>query len=335
MEKNPTYNDTLNNFKLKPEALDKLGLNPDYTEKEGYVPPETLDYDARLSEIFPENQEEIVVKPDEDKKEEPVSAEQPEKPEDKKETPPTTAPLPSDEFAAQIKKAIEKYETPEERNLLLKDIENREKFWATTTQKSQSVAAEQKVFNDFLQSLSLPEIKSALEDPSLLEALDDWYKEGNKENPFRKFPEILKHVSENEKKLQADFDKQLDEEINALKVLDKKYENLDEVIKLSTIADEKGVNLLVAHELQQSNLKSNNEINTLKNSVSEKDKTIEKLTSELKERNAELSKIRKTGVIEPVITPGASGSPVKGESLETAAVGWDKKTEYLKKHLKA
>jgi len=365
--KTPSFSDAMNDFKMKPEYLERMGLNEDYTEKEGYVPPDKLDYDARITELISDKrdkaEQEEIAKPEEnleikteiekepeeklekeeteekpEKKEgEPVSkTEQPEPPEnkDKKETPepsPTASPL--DEFTQQLLEISKKYDSPEKRNELLRDLDNRDKFWASVTQKSQSLAAEKKVFDDFIQGLTLPEIKNAFDDAELMEALDDWY-EGEEKNPFRKFPEILKHISAQERKAQEDFDRELDNQINQLKSIDKKYDNFDEIVKLSKVADEKGINLLVAHELLQSNLKGNTEINSLKSQVVEKDKTIEKLTNELKERNEELSKIRKSGKIEPIIKPGASGVPAKSEAFDTKAVGFDEKTKALRKHLR-
>jgi len=352
--KQQSFTDAMTGFKLDEEHLKKLGLNADMTEMEGYVPPEKLDYDPRTNEMIedsrdraekaeaePEKKSETEVKPEDkpkDKEETPVSTtEQPESETkiDKKETtlPPTTE-TPIDDFTQKIIDAAKVYQTPDERNQLLSDIANREKFWATVTQKSQSVAAREKVFNDYIEVLGLPTIKEALENADLQEALDGYYKEDGKDNPFRKFPEILKSISDKEKKEQEDFDRELDRQIMQLKSFDKKYENFDEVLNLSKVADDYGVNLLKAYELQQSNLKSSTEINSLKSQIGEKDKNIEKLTNELKERNDELSEIRKSGTVNPVIKPGASGSPVKSETIDLKpSVGWDKKTNAIKKKL--
>ena len=178
--KQQSFTDAMTGFKLDEEHLKKLGLNADMTEMEGYVPPEKLDYDPRTNEMIedsrdraekaeaePEKKSETEVKPEDkpkDKEETPVSTtEQPESETkiDKKETtlPPTTE-TPIDDFTQKIIDAAKVYQTPDERNQLLSDIANREKFWATVTQKSQSVAAREKVFNDYIEVLGLPTQRS-------------------------------------------------------------------------------------------------------------------------------------------------------------------------------
>ena len=47
-----TYSGAINDFKMDEAHLNKMGLNADYTPKEDYVPPEKLDYDARITETF-------------------------------------------------------------------------------------------------------------------------------------------------------------------------------------------------------------------------------------------------------------------------------------------
>lgn len=352
----------MSGFKLGAEHLKKLGLNEDYTQIEGYVPPTELGYDSRENEIIePIKIEEPTVeekkpeaepekKPEETKvetKEEPVSQEQQIKtePEEKLETDKkteTTAQSPLDEFTQKLTDVAKAYQTPEERNQLLKDLENRDKFFATVTQKSQSLAAEKKVFDDMVEAMGYNAIREFLSNEEFMETLDrDWFDGKKENNPLRKLPEVYKHIEEKSKQEQEDFDKEMDRQVNQLKTLDKKYESFDEILKLSEIADKKGVNLLIAHELQQSNLKGEAETTTLKKTVTdheskiaELNKALEKAQGELQERNNELSEIRKTGVIKPIINPGASGSAAKNESLDLKpAVGFDKKSTLIKKRL--
>lgn len=342
----------MSGFKLGEEHLKKIGLNKDFTPIEGYEPPTELGYDARENEIIetvkPEDKPETEPdkKPEEIKetKEETVSQEQQiDKPDttEKPETT-TTAQTPSDEFTQKLVEVAKAYQTPEERNQLLKDLENRDKFFATVTQKSQSLAAEKKVFDDMVEAMGYNAIREFLSNEEFLETLDrDWFDGKKENNPLRKLPEVYKHIEEKSKQEQEDFDKEMDRQVNQLKTLDKKYESFDEILKLSEIADKKGVNLLIAHELQQSNLKGEAETTALKKTVTdheskiaELNKALEKAKSELQERNNELSEIRKTGVIKPIINPGASGSAAKNESLDLKpAVGFDKKSTLIKKRL--
>jgi len=310
----------MTDFGLKPQFLEKLGLNPDHTEIEK---SETEDKDKSNPETEDKNKTET----DSKKEQQDKSNDKSEGTEEKVAA--TTTQSPDDDYNGKLLETVETYyNTPEMRKQLLDDLGNHSKFWANVTQKSQSLAAEKKLFDEMCESLNYKEIKEFLSDKEFLETLDrDWFNDG-KENPLHKLPEIYKQISEKQQKEAEDFDKQMDEQVDKLKSLDKKYEDFDEIIKLADFADSFNIsNLVKAHELRKSNLSGEDKIN-------EMNTTLEKLKAELQERNNELSDVRKTGIIKP-IKPGASGFPPKNENYKLdEVVGFDNKLEMIKKRLK-
>jgi len=344
-----SFMDAMDNFKLSSESLAKIGLNEDHTDKEDYVAPDKLDYDARVTQLIPQKESENTEKSEETEKKEPEKKEEPEKktepeiskeektePEkDKKEDKPESQPETTN-VHPKLTEALKQFDTPEKQEKLATDLENRDKWWSSLTQKAQLIAEDRKKVDDLIETLCVDEIKSALDDPELQKALDDWYEEKGESNPFKKMPDIKKQAELREKQAAENFDKDLERQITTLIGIDKKYENPDEQIKLARIADEKGVNLLIAHELQKSNLTVNAEINTLTSKVSEKekviadkDKEIERLTKELKDRNLELTKIRENGTAE--VKPGANGQPLKAKAVNIKATNFDDVTSALHK----
>jgi len=317
-------------FKLAPEVLDKIGMNPDYSEKDSISDDNVesgADYNMGLSEEIgtidemlkdgkpvapedkkPEEKVEIPADKDVDKT---IDKDNPDKDENKDKTEEVEK---GDEFQKSIQESLKTFDTPDKRSQLLKDLKNYENFMASNTQKSQSIADERKAFNELVSNLGLEEVTKVVADELFMEALDDWFDpdkaEGERDktlNPFRKLPEMLNYSKSVSEESQKTADANLEKEIKALVELDESYKEQENLIKLGEVADRKGVNLIIAHELKVSNDRAQ-QITTLSDEVKTLKVEIDRYKKELKDRNIKLTDKRAKEPLEEETVPGADGS---------------------------
>jgi len=326
------------------------------------IPPEVMDSikendDGSLEIVEPEKEKESTEKKEEPKTEEPSGkTTEPEKAtgketdktqedvkpdkEDSKEQPKEGEEVADEdkEFQEQltdkIKEFYKNYKTPEEREQIMKDLENHSKFTASNTQKAQELAKEREVFDALVSKVAAPEVIEALNEfdksedrETVLQSLDNWYDEENKDpskNVIRKvFEALMKSapeadlLSHERSKLDREKDKvELDKERVALEKLKDpehdygKQEEFEGICKYADDYAEKTgnfIDLMTAHKLRS--------IDDMASKVGSLNKKIESLTKELKERNEEVDKLKSKGKVSPVETP-ASGKVPKRESYK-------------------
>jgi len=310
-------------FKLAPEVLDKIGMNPDYSEKDSISDDNVesnADYNMGLSEEIGTIDEML-----NDKTEDKETEEKVEIPDDKDvdktidkenlEEDKETEEMETEDgvFVDSVADILLQYDTPDKRSQLLKDLKNYENFMASNTQKSQSIADERKAFNELVTNLSSEEITKVIADESFMEALDDWFDpdkaEGEQDktlNPFRKLPEMLNYSKTQVEERQKAFDADAEKQIKVLVALDESYKDMENLRKLSDTADRKGVNLIIAHELKMSNDRAQ-QITTLSDEVTALKVEIDKYKKELKDRNNKLTDKRAKEPLEEETVPGAEG----------------------------
>lgn len=212
-------------------------------------------------------------------------------------------------FLERVTQLISVYDTPEEQEQLLKDLENRDKFFASATQKSQEVSRLAKKYgiekvemaDQLLERFGVVKINEALEallkfrDTGLddfLAATDDYFTD-EEENPIRplleiliaKYPEIQKHHQEQKEISDEKAALAFEKEVIALRRIDPAYDTPENLKELVDIADKKKLDLVTAHELRVSNQRAV-EIESLYQQVKD-------LSKELKQRNKEIDDLRR------------------------------------------
>jgi len=216
------------------------------------------------------------------------------------------------DFKEKIWKKLDAFDDEEKRATLLRDLENYEKFQAGNTNMRKALAnAGGKEAVEALETLS------KIEDINeVMESLDDWY-DGKDKNPFRRLvdslnavaPKAKKQREDNERLSQQEMEIALEKEILSLRKIDPAIGDGSEdgnkrLAEIGELADARGVNLMTAFEIQQSG--------ALRDTVKALKDDLSKARKELKERNAELVKLRETSLPGPgaVGGDGAAGFDV-------------------------
>ena len=198
---------------------------------------------------------------------------------------------------------------------IVSEWQNNRDWQKSNTEKAQELAEERKVLDAFNNE----EVMSLLKDKDFLDAVDDW--SDGKENPLRSVVENLERkgtivekstenaeLSAEEVKLsQQRTELEVDREILDLQSVDESLRDEKEIEQLLQFAVDNQMTLEQAHKFKLSE-----DLGT----------ELEKVQSELKERNKELSDLKKTSG--KSITPSAPirGSGSKGESLPPNTDGW-------------
>ena len=166
---------------------------------------------------------------------------------------------------------------------IVEEWTNNQNWQKSNTEKAQQLADEKRVFEDSVKNFRLEEIQEALKNEELQEALDDWFEDKEK-NPFRKA--VLPDTIETEEQ-QENQDPSVSEDRMMLTVekeifeLQKKDESLNDEGKLNSLIDfamKNDVKLETAHRLMQ--------FDSIQSEFDE-------VKKELKDRNDELSKLKK------------------------------------------
>jgi len=233
-------------FELSEDAQNKLKMNADFSLREG-------------SEEEVESEETTEETKDSEKTGEETQTEQSET-EKAEETEDTNLVNEPDEKVLEF---LQKYETPESRERLAKDLI---KFRASNTQKAQEVASIEKELSSIIERLDSDKVSQAIEKvqslkemPELRDTLDDFFDE---ENPVTELidalteavPKVKKMSSEQTALSQKEQDLDLKEEelgLMAIKDSPFDYSDMDQKIKTGEIADEYNTNLLGAHKIRE------------------------------------------------------------------------------------
>jgi len=352
-------------YELKPETLDKLGLNVDGTEKAIEAPVEIPDgVDEHGNEIRTYSDAEIGInigndflfpkKKDTEKKAdetpEPVEATPPAEAHPSKqaaeEKKPDEQPQGEATFNDQVIERLKKFEDAELQTQFLKDLDNYEKFMANNTQKAQSIADERKKLEMLVTELGVKDYQGMVDEilklddlKDFLESADDWYSEHEGGNPFRKLIEhwrtsndkVLKHHESKSVFEEERSALELEKEVFELQKLDDRYRVTETLIELAdNVADKYGVDLKTAHKIWLAdNLTSN--VTELNDKIKAMDKDKAALKKELKDRNAEITELKKKAVTSQ---PGVIES-VGAESFDysTPSSGFDETEQRLYKKL--
>jgi hypothetical protein len=196
---------------------------------------------------------------------------------------------------------------------ILSDYTNNESWKKSNTEKSQDLADQKKGFDSFIKGVGVDEIKEALENDELMEALDDWYDDKDS-NPFRKLNQdaleeyTQTDLREAELNIKQDFltiEQSTGEALNA-----------DARSELAQYSLDNNVSLSQAHTLM---------------SINGRGDRVAELEAELKIRNKELSQMKKTEKKAPKTT--VSGKGAKRETFEGSAGGWKEADAHVKSRL--
>jgi len=350
-------------YELKPETLDKLGLNQDWTEKAIEASVEIPDeVDEHGNEIRTYSDAEIGInigndflypkKKDTEKKvdetlepekkatpekEQPEQAAEEKKPDEQSQGEPT--------FNDQVVERLKKFEDAELQTQFLKDLDNYEKFMANNTQKAQAIADERKKLEMLVTELGVKDYQGMVDEilklddlKDFLESADDWYSEHEGGNPFRKLVEhwktsndkVLKHVESKSVFEEERTALELEREVFAIQKLDDRYKDTEMLVALGDLADQHGVDLKTAHKIWLAdNLTSN--VTELNDKIKAMDKDKAALKKELKARNEELTELKKKAVTSQ---PGVIESVgVESFDYSTPSSGFDETEQRLYKKL--
>jgi hypothetical protein len=239
-----------------------------------------------------------------------------------------------EQLTDKIKEFYKNYKTPEERDQIMKDLENHSKFTASNTRRAQELAKEREVFDALVKRLAAPEVIEIINEfeksedkETVLKSLDQWYDEEGKDpskNVIRKvFDALLKSAPEADllsherskleiEKNQIDLEKER-VALEKLKDPNHDYGKEEEFEAIWKYADEYAKNtgnfidLITAHKLRS--------LDDMASKVGSLNKKIDSLTKELKERNEEVDNLKSKGKVEPVET-STSGKVPKRESYK-------------------
>lgn len=322
------------NFGLSEESMDKIGINPDYSEredveegaddKESEEPEkfEPINFGEKLrkreggkdEETTPEDKKKESKSEkttDDDKKEkddkidESKDSDEEKKPDETDdETPPDDGKeVDSDEVEPEFKdEVIERVSKFDDntREKFLDDLDKWEKFTASSTQRSQEAAETLRQATELFDLIGGEQIKEAIANEELLEALDEWFdpdadKPDKSKNPFRSINQKnIEHYSKEQRVLKESKEQlELEKEILAIQRFDSQYEDSDKLVELGDYADEHGTTLLVAAKLRAGEQKDD-DIKKLQDKNKDLSKQLNETQEELKKRNADYQKLEKT-----------------------------------------
>ncbi len=187
---------------------------------------------------------------------------------------------------------------------LLDEYANDTKWKKSNTEKASELADQKKAFETTVNQLGTEGISKALKDDDFMDALDDWF--GNeKDNPFRQTDKITEYTESEQKIAEEKASLEIEKEILSLKKDDSTL--TDEVVNsLVDYAIENGVTLSVAHRISRAETTQ---------------KEFEELKSELKERNIELSGLKKNPKKSPAKTV-TKGEGSTSEDYASPAKDW-------------
>jgi len=326
-------------YVLSKEAQDELNVNKDFSEKPEVEKPEVEKPEVEKPEVEkPEVEKPEVEKPEVEKSEnkpdddippEEGKEEEPEGREDNKDesekdvkSGKTNDDKPIDdkpEFETKVIEYVSKFDE-EKKGKFLGDLENWEKFTATSTQRHQDAADLERDAKELFSLIGGDKVKEALGNEELLEALDEWYGEKEK-NPFRTIEseKIESHSKEKELIKNKELELETEKEILAVQRIDKGYEDDEKLRNLGDYADELGTTLIVAAKLKEVEQKDD-AIKTLNKTIQDTQKELKETKKELKKRNDDYQKLEKESA--PILKPGASeiaGAERVGFSKENAS----------------
>ena len=239
-----------------------------------------------------------------------------------------------EKYKSTVDQFLSEYDTPEKRQELLKDIENKNKFTASNTKKAMKIADERKQLDEDIRRLesnkkSLEELKSKLDpekiepilqniDDEVLEYMDDWY--GESDNDIRHLIEHIKQSSEDvqemteaEKQLAEERSKlEFEKEILYIQSKDPKYKEIENLTDLCKSADE--LNTSITEVFEQRTEKEAKEALTNENiTFKERIKSLEKELKELKSesKKPKPAKVPKGGGTDTVKKPVSQSEVMK------------------------
>ena len=164
---------------------------------------------------------------------------------------------------------------------IVEDWKNNQNWQKTNTEKAQQLADEKREFEAQISAFKKDDIQKALDNDELMEALDDWF-EGSDHNPFRDVSFEKTDQAEEQVQESTEPDEkamlQVDREIFELQKVDDRLNDQKNLDQLLDYAVQNKLELQHAHKLIQwdSLVEDYNNV-----------------VNELKERNDELSKMKK------------------------------------------
>ena len=233
-------------------------------------------------------------------------------------------------IASLVERFHEVYKTPEERDKILKDLENHPKFTASNTQEAMRNAEFKKNLEQTAEELSIGPLRDTLNEitkagaeiEDQLALIDDMVEGGKDKNLLRKLIDLMTKAAPAAEKVNAESQRQADKEedlrleemvINLKKLTDSpiNYQDEAEVQKTMAVADKYEIaDLMAAHQIRAAE--------ALQMSVKNMKTEIESLQKELKERNEEVKALKSGKVIVP--EPQANnGKPAKREDYKEPA----------------